>query len=149
VRVPAISFDPPIASPAGVTPLAAAMAAGRTSVSPEARRTPLQRRRERWRAAERERADELELAGSQQAGSEQLPTADAPAPREARPLSYPPLMAQRAVLDRSPSAAAPEEEAGNDDLVLPVLRPGPRAPDADSALEQHLRRFIGTLGAAD
>jgi hypothetical protein len=122
--VPAISFDPPVGSPGGVTRLEAAYAATRTAVSPDGRTARPRRRGGAWDAEQAE----------PQAAPAPLPDEDA----EPLPVYYPPLGAQRAVLDRPVEEPPPCYEP-----PPAVSWPEPLAPDADSALEQHLRRVMG------
>lgn len=129
MRVPAISFDPPVAAPAGVAALHAAYAASRTAVSPDGRGARARRRREPWPAEE----------------VEPQPEPDAPSADDAErlPVYYPPLLAQRTVLDR-PTAEAPV--ADRHEVVPPRVWPASLPPDPESVLEQHLRRVMGAEG---
>jgi hypothetical protein len=117
MRIPAVSFDPPLAAPGGVSPLWAAMAAGRTAVSPDARA-----RSAPHRSPFRGPADEP--------GPEPDASADvAPAPRQApapMPAFFPPLAAQRQVLDR----------------------PRESGPVQVSALEATMRQVMGSTHSA-
>lgn len=121
MRIPAIGFDPPVGMPGGVLPATAAMAALKTSVSPDGRN-----RRGGFRP------DPVEPAPDEPA-----PVADEVAEpeseREPLPVYYPPLSQQRSVLDRpAPVRPAPVE-------------PVPHQPvPARTELDETMWRVMGT-----
>lgn len=134
MRIPAVSFDPPVGAPLGVSRLQATATATRTAVSPDGRGSG-----PRYRRAARD----AEKSAAEPAAEAPLVPAAPPAPP--LPAPYPPLCAQRAVLDR------PGQEA---DVVVPAVPAqradppadtGARPPVPGSPLDQALRRIIGAV----